>query len=101
MQTPKFQAQIETFVCEHCHRYVTGNGFTNHCPQCLYSKHVDINPGDRAQTCHGLMKPTDVRIKSGSVEKLVQTCEVCGHMRANKVAEEDNFNQILELIESF
>ena len=24
------------------------NGYTNHCSQCLWSKHVDINPGDRS-----------------------------------------------------
>ena len=31
--------------------------YTNHCPRCLYSKHVDINPGDRAEQCDGMMEP--------------------------------------------
>lgn len=99
METPKFQARVEAFVCEHCHHYVEGTGFTNHCPRCLYSKHVDEYPGDRAADCHGLMKPTDVHIKSGIVEKIYQTCEVCGHTRANKVTSQDDFEQILEVME--
>jgi len=43
-----FTRNIENFTCERCGAAVEGNGFTNHCPACLCSKHVDINPGDRA-----------------------------------------------------
>jgi len=34
-------------------------GYTarDHCPYCLYSKHLDIFPGDRKNECKGLMKP--------------------------------------------
>ncbi|MFB6225337.1 MAG: RNHCP domain-containing protein [Candidatus Paceibacteria bacterium] len=99
MQTPKFQARVETFVCEHCNQYVEGNGFTNHCPQCLFSKHVDIHPGDRAAECSGLMKPTDVHVKSGTVDKIYQTCETCGHTRANKVTEDDNVNRMIDIMQ--
>jgi Zn finger protein HypA/HybF involved in hydrogenase expression len=48
-----FKRTIEDFTCEHCGEQVTGNGFTNHCPQCLWSKHVDIDPGDRLALCGG------------------------------------------------
>ena len=39
----------EEFICENCGRKVEPLGYScrNHCPYCLYSKHVDINPGDR------------------------------------------------------
>ncbi|HYC79501.1 MAG TPA: RNHCP domain-containing protein, partial [Candidatus Binatia bacterium] len=52
-----FQRTPENFVCENCGTKVSGNGYTNHCPNCLYSKHVDNNPGDRLNKCHGLMEP--------------------------------------------
>ena len=55
-----FNRKKENFVCENCGEKVEGNGYTNHCPNCLWSKHVDINPGDRAETCHGLLKPIAV-----------------------------------------
>lgn len=45
----KFFVRDESFICEHCHKKVEKLGYTSrdHCPYCLYSKHVDITPGDR------------------------------------------------------
>ncbi|MFN2146641.1 MAG: RNHCP domain-containing protein, partial [Anaerolineales bacterium] len=40
LEGPKFQRRIEYFICEHCGAEVSGVGFTNHCPVCLWSKHV-------------------------------------------------------------
>ena len=80
----KFQRKIENFVCEHCGRTVTGNGYTNHCPDCLYSKHVDIAPGDRAAACGGLMRPVGSELKGG--DYFVQhECTRCGFRRKNKI----------------
>ena len=59
----RFSRRTEDFTCEHCGTKVKGNGYTNHCPQCLYSKHVDINPGDRLSDCGGLMEPIDIEQK--------------------------------------
>lgn len=53
MQEKKFQRQIEDFVCEKCGKEVKGDGYTDHCPRCLRSKHVDVNPGDRRSKCNG------------------------------------------------
>ncbi|WP_420871372.1 RNHCP domain-containing protein [Lysinibacillus xylanilyticus] len=39
---------------------LTNGSFRNHCPKCLFSKHVDTVPGDRASTCKGLMRPIGV-----------------------------------------
>ena len=38
----------EDFICENCGKDVEKSSYTarDHCPYCLYSKHVDINPGD-------------------------------------------------------
>jgi rubrerythrin len=92
----KFTRTIENFTCEHCGAKVKGNGYTNHCPVCLYSKHVDINPGDRLNSCNGLMKPISVEIKSGEYI-LTQKCEKCGFEKKNKTVPEDNFEVILGL----
>ncbi|MFJ8519606.1 RNHCP domain-containing protein [Lysinibacillus xylanilyticus] len=49
------------FQCENCGTIVEPNGsFRNHCPNCLFSKHMDNVPGDRASTCKGLMRPIGV-----------------------------------------
>jgi RNHCP domain len=92
----KFQRKIEDFICGHCGSMVKGNGYTNHCPNCLWSRHVDINPGDRQNQCGGMMKPVAVEIKSGKYI-LTQKCEECGFEKKNKTWPEDNFEAILAL----
>ena len=92
----QFSKTIEDFTCENCGHKVVGNGYTNHCPNCLYSKHVDINPGDRSSDCGGMMEPVDVEIKKG-VYVIVHQCKKCGFVRKNKTNPEDNFNAILEI----
>lgn len=94
--TKKFQRKIEDFVCEHCGEAVQGDGFTNHCPACLWSKHVDVNPGDRAAACGGLMAPVAVEQKRGSY-RVLQRCETCGHERWNKTVASDSFEAILAI----
>ena len=56
-QPKKFTKRVEDFICEKCGTKNVGTGFTNHCFKCLWSKHVDINPGDRAESCQGMMEP--------------------------------------------
>jgi hypothetical protein len=83
-----FVKRVEDFVCEHCGAHMRGDGFTNHCSECLWSKHVDQTPGDRAEVCHGLMKPTDV-FGSTPEYKIVHTCEKCGAKRTITARPED------------
>ena len=92
----KFQRKIEDFVCENCNTKVTGNGYTNHCPVCLWSKHVDINPGDRECDCGGLMEPLSLENKN-SEQIIVHRCVKCGYQKKNKTSEDDNFEEILKL----
>lgn len=96
METASFTRVIETFTCEHCGVVNEGNGYTNHCKQCLWSKHVDINPGDRSATCGGLMKPTAIENEQGDYV-LTHTCERCHHKKRNKVAPNDNFDAVVAL----
>ena len=92
----KFTRKIEDFVCENCGSNVTGDGYTNHCPECLWSKHVDVNPGDREETCGGMMKPVGV-IALGGEYTIIQQCQKCGFERKNKVNSKDNFQKVLEI----
>ncbi len=94
--TKKFQRTKENFACEKCNFLVKGTGYTNHCPQCLWSKHVDINPGDRREKCHGLMKPTEIQKKNESYV-IQHTCLKCGLKKNNKAGENDNFNEMLKV----
>ena len=96
MQGPKFQRRIEDFECEHCGAQVTGDGFTNHCPVCLWSKHVDINPGDRAESCKGLMAPIAVESRREGY-RIQFRCQQCGVERLNKAAPEDDFEVLLQI----
>lgn len=91
-----FIKNTEDFICEHCGTAVTGDGYTNHCRECLWSKHVDIEPGDRASTCGGMMEPINVEIKSGE-HILVHRCVKCGYQKHNKLANTDNFDTLLAL----
>ena len=92
-----FSRRTEDFICENCGTKVKGNGYTNHCPHCLYSKHVDINPGDRAADCGGMMEPIDIEQKDGNYI-VVQRCKKCGFIRRNKTTSEDEFDAILNII---
>ena len=92
----KFQRTIEDFTCEHCQARVKGNGYTNHCPRCLWSKHVDVHPGDRASECGGMMKPVGIELK-GQDYIILHRCEKCGHEKRNISAPEDDFEDILKL----
>ena len=95
---PLFQRTKEDFKCEHCGHLQRGTGYTNHCGSCLWSKHVDVNPGDRAATCHGLMQPVAVDTKKAGY-RILQRClgEGCGHERWNKAQDGDDFDAILRI----
>ncbi len=96
MTTRKFQRTKEDFACEQCGSFVRGSGYTNHCPQCLWSKHVDVNPGDRQAACRGLMEPMSVEYKSGEYIML-HRCVSCGVEKRNRAAQNDGFDAMLKL----
>jgi len=94
----KFIKNKEDFTCEHCNAQNIGNGYTNHCTECLWSKHVDVNPGDRQalESCGGQMSPAEVQTK-GDTYIIKHKCEKCGHQKANKIAKADNFATLIGL----
>ena len=94
----RFNMIDEPFVCEYCHKRVESLKYTarDHCPYCLYSKHVDINPGDRLNECKGLLKPIGIE-KFKDTYKIIYKCESCGELHKNIMANDDNFDIIIEL----
>ncbi len=96
----KFQRKVEDFVCEHCGAEVKGNGYTNHCPKCLWCKHVDVFPGDRKESCGGMMEP--IRIEHvGDRYDVIHRCVVCGVEKRNRVSSDDDFNVVAKIAENF
>lgn len=92
----RFTRQTENFECGHCGRAVAGTGYTNHCPGCLWSRHVDVLPGDRHADCGGLMEPVGLLYEGGQYF-VVQRCVECGHWWRNHTTEDDDRAAILEL----
>ncbi|MCM0019996.1 MAG: RNHCP domain-containing protein [Tagaea sp.] len=92
----RFARNVEDFVCARCGTAVTGDGYTNHCPKCLWSAHVDVHPGDRAETCGGAMRPIGVEEKGGK-RALVHRCETCGAERRCKTSPRDDANALYAL----
>jgi len=88
----------ENFICENCNKEVSKSNYTarDHCPYCLYSKHVDINPGDRLNTCHGLLKPIGIE-KFRDTYKIIYKCEKCNELHKNIMANDDNMDLIINL----
>ena len=68
----------------------------DHCPNCLYSKHVDISPGDRMNSCLGLMEPIGVE-KYKNTYKIIYKCLKCGQIHKNIMANDDNYDLIIKL----
>lgn len=94
-----FKMINENFVCENCSKNVikhpTGSA-RNHCPFCLYSKHVDKEfPWDRAATCMWLMKPIDIDYKKNKWYMIKHRCVKCSKEILNKVAPDDEFEEFV------
>ena len=87
------------FICQHCGHKVKPllSSSRDHCTACLYSLHVDINPGDRANTCHGLLVPIGITISGKKGTVINYHCDTCGEYHNNKAAPDDDFDMILEL----
>ncbi|HVU06521.1 MAG TPA: RNHCP domain-containing protein [Candidatus Paceibacterota bacterium] len=92
----RFTRTIEDFTCEHCGAAVIGNGYTNHCPKCLWSKHVDRNPGDRLAACGGMMESV-LAEKERSDYVITHRCAVCGFERRNKLQKGDDFDAFVAI----
>jgi len=105
---------LAKFICGNCGKTVDSSSLTgtkqrNHCPSCLFSKHVDENSaGDRLSKCRGLMEPIALTFKEAGSDKygkkkqgelmLVHACQKCGKISLNRIAADDDPEKILKIL---
>ena len=94
----RFLENDEEFICENCGKKVGKLIYSSrdHCPHCLYSKHVDILPGDRMNSCKGLLEPLSIE-KFKDTYKIVYKCKKCNEIHKNIIAKDDNYDEIIKL----
>ena len=84
----KTHACTDSFTCKQCGRLVVsagaGSDHRNHCPNCLSSLHVDIEPGDRASDCGSLMEPVAVWVRKNGEWAIIHRCRRCGKLSSNR-----------------
>lgn len=100
LDSAKFTMIDEGFICEVCGMRVKELGYSarDHCPFCLCSKHVDVNPGDRLCECHGILVPISIELWKKDKYKICYRCKDCGMEKRNIAAIDDDFDKILEIM---
>lgn len=91
----------DSFTCKACGWPVVsagaGTNHRNHCPNCLYSIHLDNEPGDRESDCHGRMEPIGVWVRKSGEWAIIHRCVRCGKISSNRVAADDNPMKLMAL----
>ena len=90
MEIKRFTKNDSGFICAHCQKQVLPleKSSRNHCPFCLWSLHVDINPGDRSNECRGILRPAGAEPDPKKGYVILHKCEKCGATVRNKAAHE-------------
>jgi hypothetical protein len=104
------------FRCQHCGAYVhtlpmiAGVNNRNHCPYCLWSRHVDyLKPGDRMSACKAIMKPIGLTMKQGRDKymanktgelMLIHRCSDCSKLSINRIAADDQVEMVAGVYQS-
>lgn len=89
------------FTCVACGHHVSAHAFgtrhRNHCPRCLWSRHLDDEPGDRRCPCREPMEPIAIEVRRGGEWAIVHRCSGCGVIKTNRVAGDDFERSLLAL----
>lgn len=97
----KSHACNESFTCKVCGRLVVPNGagsdHRNHCPYCLTSMHLDIEPGDREADCGGAMEPVAVWVRKNGEWAIIHRCKICGALSSNRISADDNPMKLMSI----
>ena len=101
MEAKRFKKNDAGFICVNCQKEVSPLGYTSrdHCPRCLFSLHADIMPGDRQNSCGGILEPVRTE-PSADLKKgwaIIFKCRKCGAQVKNKSAKDDNKNLLIKL----
>src|SRR5882672_8967504 len=110
------ERQFGDFECCHCRLRVSAEPLLsgvrnrNHCPYCLWSKHVDLaQAGDRLCACKGPMRPAGLSLKRTRKKyapaqlgelMLVHRCAACGAHSLNRVAADDSPQRLWDVFEA-
>jgi hypothetical protein len=94
--------RTDSFRCGSCRLDVSmdapGTAHRNHCPNCLWSRHVDgRTPGDRASECCSMMEPIAITVRGGGEWVIVHRCSGCDEVHLNRSAADDNPLLLLRL----
>lgn len=114
-----FAAELPTapheqmFTCIHCDLPIScapalaGVINRNHCPICLWSRHLDWREaGDRRSNCRAAMEPVGLTLKPSRNKyaqerdgelMLVHRCTHCSKLVANRIAADDDSAALLAL----
>ncbi len=98
-----FTKNDESFICLNCNKKVEKLKYTSrdHCNHCLYSIHVDIEPGDRLNECKGKLVPINI-IQTAKKGKVIEyRCAKCKAVLRNIVAEDDNEALMYKIMEEY
>lgn len=91
----------DSFNCKVCGRPVVDTGagseHRNHCPNCLSSLHLDIEPGDREAHCGGIMESIGVWVRKNGEWAIIHRCRRCGCLSSNRVAADDNPMKLMSI----
>ena len=97
----KTRPDVKHFTCIHCKSHVPtqsyGTRHRNHCPHCLWSRHVDEETGDRRSPCTQPMKPIGIAIRDDGEWSLIHRCTGCHTLRTNRIAGDDHELSLLSL----
>lgn len=98
----RVESRDGTFRCKQCKTIVgvpiSGGRHRNHCPLCLFSRHVDLKtPGDRAATCRSMMRAIGLFTRGDGEQVLMHECLGCSVVKHNRVAADDNVIEIMRL----
>ena len=97
----KSRPERAVFTCLHCRREVAGQScgtrHRNHCPYCLWSRHLDEEPGDRRCACRAPMAPIGIEVRDDGEWAIIHRCTGCGTLRTNRVAGDDHELALLAL----
>ncbi len=90
-----------SFTCIHCGQTVPlrswGTRHRNHCPYCLWSRHLDDEPGDRQCPCRHPMQPIGIEVRQDGEWAIIHRCTGCRLLRTNRIAGDDRELALLQL----
>lgn len=99
MEQKRFVKNDAGFVCVHCGAKVKPLGYSSrdHCPRCLFSRHVDRLPGDRQNDCGGLLVPRQALPDAKKGMVILYRCARCGAETRCRAAADDDGEKLIEL----